>query len=59
MVAVACAIMPYVVVRGPVTRLTRGLYKKSPASAAQAPIPAEQMRVAVRTENVTILRDTQ
>lgn len=27
-VAVACAIMPYLLIRGPVTRLTRGLYKK-------------------------------
>jgi hypothetical protein len=26
-IAVACAIVPYVVIRGPVTRLTRGLYK--------------------------------
>ena len=26
-VAVACAIVPYVLIRGPVTRLTRGLYK--------------------------------
>ena len=26
-VAVACAIVPYVLIRGPVTRLTRGLYQ--------------------------------
>ncbi len=26
-VAVACALVPYVVIRGPVTRLTRGLYR--------------------------------
>ena len=26
-IAVACAIVPYVVIRGPVTRLTRGLYR--------------------------------
>lgn len=27
-IAVGCAIVPYVLIRGPVTRLTRGLYKK-------------------------------
>jgi hypothetical protein len=33
-VAVACAIVPYVVFRGPVTRLTRGLYSKQQARPA-------------------------
>lgn len=37
-VAVACAIVPYVLIRGPVTRLTRGLYKRktTPAKASTA-----------------------
>ncbi len=29
-VAVACATVPYIVIRGPVTRLARGLYKNQP-----------------------------
>lgn len=32
-VAVACAIVPYILIRGPVTRLTRGLYRKQTAPA--------------------------
>lgn len=30
LVAVACALVPYFLIRGPVTRLTRGLYKNQP-----------------------------
>ena len=29
-IAVGCAIVPYVVIRGPVNRLRRGLYKNQP-----------------------------
>jgi hypothetical protein len=37
-VAVACAIVPYVLIRGPITRLTRGLYQRQagPASVSAA-----------------------
>lgn len=31
-VVVMCAIVPYVLIRGPVTRLTRGLYRPKPPS---------------------------
>jgi hypothetical protein len=34
-IAVACAIVPYVVVRGPVTRLARGFYKNQARPADQ------------------------
>jgi hypothetical protein len=36
-VAVACAIVPYVLIRGPVTRLTRGLYEIQTRSADGSP----------------------
>jgi len=32
-VAVACAVVPYALIRGPVTRLTRGLYKNQAGPA--------------------------
>src|SRR5271165_4743962 len=35
LVAVGCAIVPYIIIRGPITRLTRRLYQKK-AEAAQA-----------------------
>jgi hypothetical protein len=34
-VAVACAIVPYVLIRGPITRLTRRLYRNQPELAAK------------------------
>jgi hypothetical protein len=37
-VAVACAIVPYFLIRGPVTRLTRGLYKNQAAPASQSAV---------------------
>ena len=36
-VAVACALVPYVVIRGPVTRLTRGLYRNEVRPDAAPP----------------------
>ena len=50
-VAVACAIVPYVVIRGPVTRLTRGLYRnqsRSGAPRARRPETAATRTVKVR-----------
>jgi hypothetical protein len=44
-VAVACTIVPYALFRGPITRLTRGLYRKQPRPTG--------MPAANTTENAT------
>ena len=49
-VAVACAIVPYVLIRGPVTRLTRGLYK-NPAGPASQSAANPQQDTGGRPEN--------
>jgi hypothetical protein len=45
-VAVACAIVPYVLIRGPVTRLTRRLYPKkaAPSKVSTASVTADTQR---------------
>jgi hypothetical protein len=49
-IAVACAIVPYVVIRGPVTRLTRGLYKSKTGPANQLGADAKE-GIEGRAEN--------
>ena len=46
-IAVGCALLPYVVIRGPVTRLTRGLYRHEaglPNEAAAPTAPTQDRR---------------